>query len=281
MKTVVITGANTGIGYSTAKHFLQHGHHVVLACRNIEKTAEAQTKLQRIIDQSGKGKVETIQLDLNNLSHVQQTANEVLQRFDKIDVLVNNAGLMTPHLETTVDGFEKHIGVNYLAHFLWTIKLLPLLKQSDAGRIIHLASLMHLGGAIQFDQFFTKDVKKFNGVKAYANSKLANLLFSHALAEELKGTNVTSNALHPGGVVSDIYRDLPMYQYLAIRPFLISPKRPAKLIYKIALDSAWANQSGQYASLQTPAIQSRQAKNRQLAHQLFDTSYALVKDFLD
>lgn len=280
MKTIVITGANTGIGFATAKQFIQHGHHVVLACRNMEKTAEAQHHLQSIINKSGTGKVESIQLDLNSLSSVQQTANEVLSRFDKIDVLVNNAGLMTPYLETTVDGFEKHMGVNYLAHYLWTLKLLPLVKKSDAGRIIHLASLMHLGGSIQFDQFFAKDIKKFNGVKAYANSKLANLLFSHALAEELKGSTVTSNALHPGGVVSDIYRELPTYQYLAIRLFLISPKKPAKLIYKIALDPAWSIRSGHYASLQTPAIQSSKAKNRQLAHQLFDTSQALIKDYL-
>ena len=273
----MITGANTGIGLATAKSFINDGHHVILACRNMKKAEHAQQKLEKI----GKGKVELISLDLDSLDHVNQTANALLSSLDKIDVLVNNAGIMSTTLESTPDGFEKQIGVNYIGHFLWTLKLLPLVKKSEEGRIVHLASLMHLLGTIQFDQFYAKDVKKYNGVLRYGNSKLANLLFSYALADKLKNTVITSNALHPGGVDSEIYRDLPKYQYLAIKIFLISPNKPAELIKKIALDPSWAKKTGKYVSLQTPAIRSGKAKDLALANKLYDQSYALVKSYLE
>ena len=277
MKTVVITGANTGIGFATAKAFIQAGHHVILACRNPQKAEQARLSLQAL----AKGKVELISLDLDSLENVNQATNDLLQRYEKIDILVNNAGIMTPKLEQTQDGFEKQIGVNYIAHFLWTLKLLPLLKKADAGRIIHLASMMHLMGSIKLEHFRAENIQKYNGVLSYGNSKLANLLFSHALAEKLAHTSMTSNALHPGGVDSEIYRELPKYQYQALKLFLISPTKPAQLIKQIALDPQWAQRSGQYVSLQTPAIQSRKAKNKQLADELYDATYALVQEYLD
>lgn len=276
MKTIVITGANTGIGFATAKSFIQDGHHVLLACRNLEKAQQAKQQLESL----NTGKVEIIALDLNSLDQVNQTANDLLARLEKIDVLVNNAGIMSPTLESTEDGYEKQIGVNYIGHFLWTLKLLPLLKKSEAGRVVHLASMMHLMGSIKFDQFKTEQVKNYNGVLRYGNSKLANLLFSNALADKLKNTSITSNALHPGGVDSEIYRELPKYQYLAIKLFLISPNKPAELIKKIALDASWSNRTGQYVSLQTPAIRSSKAKDLNLAHQLYDQTFGLVKHYL-
>ncbi|QIO06095.1 SDR family NAD(P)-dependent oxidoreductase [Acinetobacter shaoyimingii] len=280
MKTIVITGANTGIGFATAKKCVQSGHHVILACRNLEKAKQAKQQLDTLAQQH-QAKVEIVQLELNSLQNVNDTANDILSRFHKIDVLVNNAGLLTPQLESTQDGFEKQIGVNYLAHYLWTLKLLPLLKKSDAGRIIHLASLMHLAGSIQFDQFKADDVTRYNGVKRYGNSKLANLLMSNVLAEKLKDTPITSNAIHPGGVDSEIYRDLPKYQYAVIKLFLIPPAKPAQLIHDIAFDPAWANRSGEYISLQTPAFKSRNAKDIQLARKLYDVSYDYVKQYLE
>lgn len=277
MKTIVITGANTGIGFATAKTFVQDGHHVILACRNPNKAEQARLDLEAL----NKGKVDVITLDLNSLQNVHDTANTLLQKYEKIDVLVNNAGIMTPKLERTADGFEKQLGVNFIGHFLWTLKLLPLVKNSEAGRVIHLASMMHLMGSIKFDQFRADDVQKYNGVLRYANSKLANLLFSNILAEQLKGSSTTSNALHPGGVDSEIYRELPKYQYKVIKLFLIPPSKPAELIKKIACDPAWAQRNGEYVSLQTPAIQSSKAKNHQLAQALYDTSYTWVKQYLD
>ena len=276
MKTVIITGANTGIGLATAADFIKDGHHVILACRNADKALQAKQYLESF----GTGKVETLSLDLNSLAQVNQTANHILQHYEKIDVLINNAGMMTPKLESTAEGYEKQFGVNYLAPFLWTIKLLPLIKKAEQGRIIHLASMMHLLGKIDIDQFKADQVKHYNGVRSYANSKLANLLFSNTLAQQLQGSSVTSNALHPGGVDSEIYRELPKYQYSAIKLFLIPTSKPAELIKKIAFSAEWAQRNGDYASLQTPALKSRKAKNRELGQYLFEQTLQLVHQYL-
>ncbi|ATZ64113.1 SDR family NAD(P)-dependent oxidoreductase [Acinetobacter bereziniae] len=276
IKTIIITGANTGIGLATAETFVKEGHHVILACRNPEKAQAAQHYLQSF----GTGQVDHITLDLNSLEQINATANEIISKYPKIDVLVNNAGMMTPKLEATEDGFEKQIGVNFLGPFLWTLKLLPLVQKSEQGRIINLASMMHVLGNIKPEIFKADQIKKYNGVLSYANSKLANLLFSNILAQQLQGTNVTSNALHPGGVDSEIYRELPKWQYAIIKLGLIPPSKPAELIKKIAFDPSWSKRNGEYASLQTPAFRSAKAKNMQLAQKLYDVSYHLVKDYL-
>ena len=139
MKTILITGANAGIGLKTAEQFVNEGHHVILACRNMEKAQQARQLLQ----QQGKGQVDLIELDLNSLEKINHSANQILSQYNHIDVLINNAGLISTHLARTEDGFEKHFGVNYLGHYLWTLKLLPLLKKAQQGRIIHLSSLAH------------------------------------------------------------------------------------------------------------------------------------------
>lgn len=275
-KTIIITGANTGIGLATAETFIKDGHHVIIACRNPEKAKTAQQHLESF----GTGQVDVIRLDLNSLEQINQAANEIIAKYEKIDVLVNNAGMMTPDLEATADGFEKQFGVNYLGPFLWTLKLLPLVQKAQQGRVIHLASMMHLLGRIQSENFNADQVKKYNGVLSYGNSKLANLLFSNILAKQLHGSHVTSNALHPGGVDSEIYRELPKWQYAIIKLGLIPPSKPAELIKKIAFDPSWEKRNGDYVSLQTPAFKSGKAKDIQLAQKLYDESYALVKDYL-
>ena len=276
MKTVVITGANTGIGLATAKKFVEDGHHVVLACRNLDKAQKAKAE----ISTKGHGQIDIVELDLNDLNQVKSAAQTLKEKYSQIDILVNNAGLMTPKLEEKANGFEKQIGVNYLGHFVWTMQLLPLLQNAPSGRIIHLASMMHVLGKIDTHQFKFDSVKKYNGVLSYGNSKLANLLFSHALAEKLRGTSIISNAIHPGGVDSEIYRELPNYQYRALKLFLISPNKPANLIHQIALSPEWSKKTGQYKSLQTPAFQSAHAKNRSLAQRLFDETEQLLKEYL-
>lgn len=275
-KTIIITGANTGIGLATAETFIKDGHHVIIACRNPEKAKTAQQHLESF----GTGQVDVIHLDLNSLEQINQAANEIIAKYEKIDVLVNNAGMMTPDLEATADGFEKQFGINYLGPFLWTLKLLPLVQKAQQGRVIHLASMMHLLGRIQPENFNADQVKKYNGVLSYGNSKLANLLFSNILAKQLQGSHVTSNALHPGGVDSEIYRELPKRQYAIIKLGLIPPSKPAELIKKIAFDPSWEKRNGDYVSLQTPAFKSGKAKDMQLAQKLYDESYALVKDYL-
>ncbi len=273
---VLITGANTGIGFATAEKLVQGGADVILACRNPAKAAEAQAQLQAL---GGKGSVDVIELDLNSLASVKAAAVLVKERYGSIDVLINNAGLFGEALYQTEDGYEQQFGVNYLAPFLFTQLLLPALQQAKAGRIIHLASVMHWLGSIK-PETFRQTSGSYRAVAAYGQSKLANLLFSHALARQLEGTSVTSNALHPGGVDSDIYRDLPKFQYAVMKPFLIPTSRPANLITKMAVSEEWATRNGQYVSAHMPNWQSSSAKNSKLADQLYLQSMDMVREYL-
>ena len=195
-------------------------------------------------------------------------------------MLINNSGLISEQLDSTAEGFEKHFGVNYLAHYLWTLKLLPLLKKSPQGRIIHLSSIAHWAGSIQPEKFLAKNNTHYRKFPSYGSSKLQNLLFSNLLAQQLEGSNMTSNALHPGVVDSELYRQLPKLQYKLVSLALIPPSKPASLIKKMALDPSWAHKNGHYASVQTPAISSAKSKNLQLAQELYDVSYDLVKPYL-
>jgi NAD(P)-dependent dehydrogenase (short-subunit alcohol dehydrogenase family) len=273
---VLITGANTGIGFATAKRLVKSGADVILACRNLTKAQAAQAELIKL---GGTGKVDVIELDLNSLASVKAAAELVKQRYGSLDILINNAGIFGESLHVTEDGYEQQFGVNYVAPFLFTQLLLPELKAAPAGRIIHLASIMHWLGNIK-PESFRQTSGSYRAVSAYGQSKLANLLFSRELAKKLEGTSVTSNALHPGGVNSDIYRDLPKIQYALMRPFLIPTSRPAQLIEKMALSDEWAKKNGQYVSAHMPNWQSSNAKNDQLADQLYKQSMSMVQEYL-
>ena len=273
---ILITGANTGIGFATAKKLVQGGADVILACRNPAKAAEAQAQLQAL---GGTGSVDVIALDLNSLASVKAAADLVKERYGSIDVLINNAGLFGEALYQTEDGYEQQFGVNYVGPFLLTQLLLPALQQAKSGRIIHLASIMHWLGDIK-PETFRQTSGSYRAVAAYGQSKLANLLFSHALARQLAGTSVTSNALHPGGVDSEIYRDLPKFQYAVMKPFLIPTSRPANLIAKMAVSEEWATRNGQYVSAHMPNWQSSNAKNSKLADQLYQQSMDMIQEYL-
>lgn len=273
---VLITGANSGIGFYTASELLKNGADLILACRNYEKAKKAR---QDLLSLGCSGEVDIVPLDLNCLSSIKNSAEFIAAKYEYINVLINNAGIFGDKLFFTEDGYEQQFGVNYLGPFLLTHLLLPLLKKSNSGRIIHLSSVMHLLGKIDY-KTFGKDLEKYSSIKAYGQSKLANILFSNSLSRKLEGTNITSNSLHPGAVNSEIYRDLPKLQYLCLRPFLISPSRPAKLISSMALDVSWKNCNGKYVSAHLPNWQSNKSKSEELADEFYNYSLNLVKDFL-
>ncbi|GAC1375408.1 MAG: SDR family NAD(P)-dependent oxidoreductase [Aquirhabdus sp.] len=273
---ILITGANTGIGFATAQKLVQGGADVILACRNPAKALDAQTQLKAL---GGTGSVDVIELDLNSLASVKAAADLVKEKYGSIDVLINNAGIFGDTLQQTEEGYEQQFGVNYVGPFLFTQLLLPALKKAKAGRIIHLASVMHWLGDIK-PETFRQTSGSYRAVAAYGQSKLANLLFSHALARQLEGTTVTSNALHPGAVDSDIYRDLPKFQYAVIKPFLIPTNRSAALITKMAVSEEWAGRNGQYVSAHMPNWQSSKAKNTQLADEFYQQTLVMVRDYL-
>lgn len=271
---ILITGANTGIGFATAEQLVKNGQHVILACRNPLK-AQAALKKLRALDQ---GQVDFISLDLNSLKHTRKAADEISDRYGDLDVLINNAGLFAKTKQLTQDGFEQQFGVNYLGHFLFTQKLLPVLEKAPKARIIHLASIAHWAGSIKPNKFRAEGF--YNPLFYYGQSKLANLLFSNALAERMANSTITNNALHPGGVASDIYRELPKPVYEVMKIGLVPTSVPAKLITDMAIADHWANRNGEYVSAHMPDWKSPHAKNQQLARELYDQSMDLVESFL-
>lgn len=185
----LVTGATDGIGKQTALELAQRGATVLVHGRNEKKATEAVAAL-------GKGRFEPVWGDLSSLKNVNALADRVLEKHPVLDVLLNNAGVFMKERELSVDGFELTMAVNHFGHFVLTHRLLPALKAAPQGRVVHVSSMAHLRGSLDLsDLTFEND---FDGYGAYSASKLANVLFSSELARRLRGTKVTSNALHPG-----------------------------------------------------------------------------------
>lgn len=269
-KTVLITGGNAGIGLAAATQIALSGAKVVLACRNQKKAADAR---QSILAVKTDADVHIYSLDLSSFTNIRKFSTQFMADNSSLDVLINNAGIMPSTQQYTEDGFEMQFGVNYLGHFLLTHLLMPTLKKASDARIIHLSSIMHNLSGLNFDSF--RGRKRYFVISAYAQSKMANLLFSYELARRLP-SSVTSNALHPGGVDSEIYRDLPKPVYWTIKPFLITAKRAALLIQNMALSDEWRGITGQFKSAHGPLPVSRSAKNTELRRRLYEESCKLT-----
>lgn len=192
-KTFVVTGGNSGIGFEAAKYLGQASAKVIIACRNLEKGQEA---LQALSETSN-SEVEMIQLDLASLSSVRKAAEELRTRVEKIDGLINNAGIMQTPEQKTEDGFEMQIGTNHLGHFLWTGLLIDLVEAAN-GRVVVVSSVAHKFGKLNFEDLMSK--KKYSASNAYCQSKLANLSFALELDRRLKekGSDTQCIACHPG-----------------------------------------------------------------------------------
>ena len=201
-KTVIITGGNTGIGKETAIDLAKRNARVILACRSQEKGKKAEMDVRR---ESGSSNVHFHQLDLASLASIKKFAKEILLEESRIDILINNAGVMYCAFGKTEDGFETQFGVNHLGHFLLTNLLLDKIKQAPEGRIVTVSSLGHTY-ASKFDLDTINSEAHYSPYDAYFKSKLANVLFTKALAKRLTGTNVTANSLHPGAVATELGR---------------------------------------------------------------------------
>jgi NAD(P)-dependent dehydrogenase (short-subunit alcohol dehydrogenase family) len=204
-KTVVITGANTGLGYETARVLSAQGARVLIACRSRQKAEDA---IERMQAHNGPVDVSHVPLDLGDLSSVRRCA-EQLQSEERIDVLINNAGIMVPPYELTNDGFESQFGVNHLGPFALTGLLLDKLAETPESRVVNTSSIAHNVGKIRFD-----DINAERGYKAsarYGMSKLANLLFSYELQRRLDAANIPilSVACHPGIASTELSRYMP------------------------------------------------------------------------
>ena len=200
-KTVIITGANTGIGKETAIDLARRGARVILACRSVERGEKAAVEVR---ERSGNENAVFRQLDLSSLASVRQFSAKILEEEPRIDILINNAGVMMCPYSKTADGFEMQFGTNHLGHFLLTNLLLDRIKEAPSGRIINVSSLAYRFGKINFDDLNSQ--QSYSETGAYSQSKLANILFTRSLAKRLEGTNVTANCLHPGAVATELQR---------------------------------------------------------------------------
>jgi NAD(P)-dependent dehydrogenase (short-subunit alcohol dehydrogenase family) len=196
-KIVLITGATNGIGKEAARQIAQAGATVVIAGRDPNKTAQVVAEIRQ---STSNPKVEGLVADLMEVSGMRSLANQFLGRYQHLDVLLNNAGALFTERKLTSDGFERTFALNHLSYFVVTNLLLDILKASAPARIVNVASDVHEGGHINFDDL--QGITGYSPLKAYSQSKLANLLFTYELATRLTGTGVTVNALHPGVVRS-------------------------------------------------------------------------------
>lgn len=191
MKTILVTGSTDGIGLETALELALGGHEIVLHGRNDEKAQHTRNVIRQAAPAA---KLHTAHADLSDLDAVARMAQDLAARLPKLDVLINNAGVYMTEQKMSKDGFEMTLAVNYVAHFLLTMLLLPLLKKSAEPRVITVSSIAHTRGHIDFDNLNSE--RHFDDYQAYANSKLANVLFASELAR--REPWLASNSLHPG-----------------------------------------------------------------------------------
>ncbi|KFQ77523.1 Retinol dehydrogenase 12, partial [Phoenicopterus ruber ruber] len=276
-KVVVITGANTGIGKETARDLAQRGK-VIVACRDMAKAEAAASEIRA---ETGNQQVIVKKLDLANTKSIREFAEKFLAEEKELHILINNAGVMLCPYSKTADGFEMHLGVNHLGHFLLTFLLLERLKQSAPARIVNVSSLAHHGGRIRFHDLHGE--KSYNRGLAYCHSKLANVLFTRELARRLQGKSqrraeFTANAVHPGSVHSELVRHSFAMTWLwkIFSFFLKTPREGAQTSVYCAVAEELDSVTGQYFSDCQPAYVSPRGRDDETAKKLWSVSCELL-----
>ncbi|XP_053684450.1 retinol dehydrogenase 13-like [Sabethes cyaneus] len=274
-KVVIVTGANTGIGKETVMYLANRGANVYMACRDMKKCEEAR---KEIVLETKNANVYCRQCDLSSLQSVRKFVEQFKQEQTKLDILINNAGVMRCPRSVTAEGIELQLGVNHMGHFLLTNLLLDMLKMSAPSRIVVVSSLAHTRGKINVQDLNSE--KSYDRAAAYEQSKLANVLFTRELAKRLQGTGVTVNAVHPGVVDTEIMRHMGIFNSWFsgilvkpfIWPFLKSPIAGAQTSVYAALDPELEKVSGQYFSDCAAKDVAEQAKDDKLAQWLWAVS---------
>jgi NAD(P)-dependent dehydrogenase (short-subunit alcohol dehydrogenase family) len=205
-RVAVVTGANTGLGFETARVLAERGASVVLACRDRGRAEEAIGRL------GGGPRLSAVELDLSSSESVRRAAAQVRAAHPRLDLLINNAGLMSPARRETADGFEMHFGTNHLGHFAWTGLLLDRLLDTPGSRVVTVSSIAHRRARIDFDD--PQSRRGYRWGRAYGQSKLANLMFTYELQRRLAGTRTIALAAHPGNARTDLIRHFPRQQRL-------------------------------------------------------------------
>lgn len=262
-RTVLITGATDGIGKQTAIELAKLGYRVIIHGRNKECVQQTANEIQHTTNNT---QLSSLVCDLSSLHAVRNLAEEIKSNYDRLDILINNAGVYMKHRVLTEDGYETTFAVNHLSHFLLTNLLLDTINKSDNGRIINISSVAHLRANLDFENL--KAEKYFDGYGAYSLSKLANLLFTKELFYKLEN-NITVNALHPGVITTKLLR-------IGFNTDGASVKKGAETSVYLATSKEVRNISGEYFSDKQKARYNRIADDPRITKKFWDVSTALV-----
>jgi NAD(P)-dependent dehydrogenase (short-subunit alcohol dehydrogenase family) len=269
----LVTGATRGIGRATAEALAKSGAHVLLHGRDSASVGAVCREMVRY------GQVTGVVGDLGSLTAVRKLAGDIAAQYPRLDVLVNNAGTGTRRRQTTVDGYERTFAINHLAPFLLTNLLLEKLKASKAARVVTVSSMAHRGATLDFDDL-SFEKRKYGGLRAYGESKLANILFTLELASRLAGSTVTANCLHPGVVATNIFAAFggPTGKIFSVllRPFMLSPADGAKTSVYLASSPEVANVTGKFFDKCREVPPAPAAQDAAAAKRLWETSAKLT-----
>lgn len=244
MKTVLITGATSGIGKATAISLAKKGFQIIFIARDLHKAEALKQEIRYVAPNDH---IDYLIADLSSLSQVRKSAETFRERYQKLDVLINNAGVCLPKRMITEDGFEETFQVNHLSHFLLTNLLLGELKNAPEGRIVNVSSALYKSGV--FDVSNLQSELGFTPYGAYSNTKLLNILFTLELAERLEDTGITVNTLHPGVVKTNFGSELTGYRKslsTLMQPFFLSPEKGASTSVYLATSDEVKSTTGKY-----------------------------------
>lgn len=274
-KTCLITGANAGIGKAAAIALARQGARVVLLCRSEARGRAAMAEIER---RGGSGSLDLLVADLASQRLIREAAEEYLQRFERLDVLINNAAVLAwRERQLNEDGLEMTFAVNHLAPFLLTGLLLDRLEECAPARIVTVASGAHRRAELDFDDL--QNERDYSPFDAYSRSKLANVYFTYELARRLEGTGVTANCLHPGVVSTALFRDMtPLLRVLVWlgRPFLLKPESGADTAVYLAAAPEVEGVTGRYFEKREQVRSSPVSYDADVARRLWDVSEALT-----
>src|SRR3989449_7764579 len=273
-RVCVVTGANSGIGKATAMGLAEMGATVILVCRSKEKGEAALSEIRK---KSGNSSLDLMLADMSSMQSVRQLASDFRRKYDKLHVLVNNAGLFMFTRTTTGDRLETTFEVDYLSHFLLTGLLIDLLKASAPSRLVEVSSVAHYNGHIDFDDL--QGEKGYGGWNAYSQTKPPQVLFTYELAVRLKRTGVTANCLHPGAVATNIWsRPLGRAGFIMKLPrlFMTGPEGGAKTPVYLASSSDVEGVSGKYFTNKKEKESSKESNDEQVARRLWLVSEDLT-----
>ena len=275
-KIALVTGANAGIGLEACVKIAKAGATLYMVARDAKRGAAAVEQVKR---RSGNQQVSLLLCDFASQKSIRAHAAEVLAKLPRLDLLVNNAGLVSDTRQVTEDGFERTFAVNHLGYFLLTNLLLDRIVQSAPARIVNVASAAHFHGDMDFENLQYEKGGYFV-MRSYARSKLGNVLFTAELARRLEGKRVTVNSLHPGAVATEIWNNAPWYAKPLIpiaRLFMLSVEEGGDRIVQLAMDPALEGLTGGYYQRRKLTKTATLARDEALAKRLWDVSAQLVK----